>query len=97
LFGLNKEDLQRRPSPRYCEPAAAKVRVTHEIDSQWGCFRLHIGGETPFDVPLHSVLSVLNFVRLRFSSLCCPNALLPKETLNMGFTDLFELHRVSDL
>jgi hypothetical protein len=34
---------------------------------------------------LQSVLSVLNSLHLRFSSLYSPGALLPKETLNTGF------------
>jgi hypothetical protein len=57
--------------------SAVEVHVTHEpnygvccgeIDSQWGCFSLHIAVEPPFKVFVY-----------------CPNALLPKEALNMGF------------
>jgi hypothetical protein len=85
-------------SPRFYAPTArsfcAKVRVTcepnygvcyGEIDNQWGCFSLHIAVEPPFS-DSKWILSVLNSLHLRFSSLYCRNALLPKETLNMGFT-----------
>jgi hypothetical protein len=60
-----------------------------EINSQWGCFSLHIAVGPPFNFHFSdpkSVLSVLNSLHLRFLSLYCPDALLPKETLNMGFT-----------
>jgi hypothetical protein len=69
---------------------AAEVRVTNEpnygvccgeIDSQWGCFSLHIAVGPPFNVPFQwPQVSVLNSLHLRFLSLYCPNALLPKET-----------------